>query len=206
MSSVGLLYVGAVLFVNGLMLLDVVPPRSAALLNLFVGGLQCVVPTVLLIQAHNDSAAVLAASGLYLFGFTYLYVGIANLAGLEPQGVGWWSLFVSGAAVVYAVLSFTVGNDPVFGVIWLSWAVLWLLFFLVLGLDRQQLTRFTGWSVVLLSLPTCSLPAFLMLTDAYRTSSGFAVIWAIGLIGLFVVAKVISSHRTPVVTGHPVYN
>ena len=58
MFSVGLLYVGAVLFVNGLMLLDVVPPRSAALLNLFVGGLQCVVPTVLLIQAHNDSAAV----------------------------------------------------------------------------------------------------------------------------------------------------
>ena len=60
------------------------------------------------------------ASGLYLFGFTYLYVGIANLAGLEPQGVGWWSLFVSGAAVIYAGLSFTVGNDPVFGVIWLG--------------------------------------------------------------------------------------
>jgi len=51
-----------------------------------------------------------------------------------------------------------------------------------------------------------SLPAFLMLTDAYRTSSGIAVIWAIGLTGLSVVAKVISSHRTPVVTGQPVYN
>ena len=84
--------------------------------------------------------------------------------------------------------------------------MLWLLFFLVLGFDRQQLTRFTGWSVILLSLPTCSLPAFLMLTDAYRTSSGIAVIWAIGLTGLSVVAKVISSHRTPVVTGQPVYN
>ncbi|WP_344383007.1 AmiS/UreI family transporter, partial [Georgenia ruanii] len=29
MSSVGLLYVGAVLFINGLMLLDVVPARAA---------------------------------------------------------------------------------------------------------------------------------------------------------------------------------
>lgn len=79
MGSVGLLYVGAVLFVNGLMLLGTVPVRSASVLNLFVGALQCVVPTVLLIQAQGDSSAVLAASGLYLFGFTYLYVGISNL-------------------------------------------------------------------------------------------------------------------------------
>ncbi len=88
MGSVGLLYVGAVLFVNGLMLLGTVPVRSASVLNLFVGALQCVVPTVMLIQAQGDSSAVLAASGLYLFGFTYLYVGISNLAGFEPEGIG----------------------------------------------------------------------------------------------------------------------
>ncbi len=40
MGSVGLLYVGAVLFVNGLMLLGTVPVRSASVLNLFVGALQ----------------------------------------------------------------------------------------------------------------------------------------------------------------------
>ena len=39
MGSVGLLYVGAVLVINGLMLLGVVEARSAAPLNLFVGGL-----------------------------------------------------------------------------------------------------------------------------------------------------------------------
>ncbi len=38
--------------------------------------------------------------GLYLFEFTYLYVGIVNLADLEPEGLGWFSLFVCGAAVV----------------------------------------------------------------------------------------------------------
>ncbi len=66
MGNVGLLYVGAVLFVNGLMLLDVVPGRSAAVLNLFVGALQCVLPTVMLVMAAGDPAATLAASGLYL--------------------------------------------------------------------------------------------------------------------------------------------
>ena len=154
MGSVGLLYVGAVLFVNGLMLLGTVPVRSASVLNLFVGALQCVVPTVMLIQAQGDSSAVLAASGLYLFGFTYLYVGISNLAGFEPEGIGWFSLFVACAALVYSFLSFTVSNDPVFGVIWLAWAALWTLFFLVLGLGRENLSRFTGWAAVLLSQPS----------------------------------------------------
>ena len=196
MGNVGLLYVGAVLFVNGLMLLDVVPARSAAVLNLFVGALQCVLPTVMLVMAAGDPAAVLAASGLYLFGFTYLYVGIVNLTGLEPQGIGWFSLFVAGGAVVYSALSFTVVNDPVFGVIWLAWAVLWLLFFLVLGLRRARLTRFTGWSVVLLSQPTCTRPAFLMLSGNYRTSPGIAAIWAVGLAALLLVARVLSAHRT----------
>ena len=46
MGNVGLLlYVGAVLFINGLMLLGKVEPRSAAVFNLFVGGLQVVTPT-----------------------------------------------------------------------------------------------------------------------------------------------------------------
>ncbi|WP_304116716.1 AmiS/UreI family transporter [Mycolicibacterium bacteremicum] len=193
MNNVGLLYVGAVLFVNGLMLLGRIPARSAAVLNLFVGALQCIVPTVMLIQAGGDTATTLAASGLYLFGFTYLYVGIVNLAGLEPEGLGWFSLFVAMAAVVYSVLSFTVSADPVFGVIWLSWAVLWLLFFLVLGLGRQELTVFTGWAVTLLSLPTCAVPAFLALTGNYRTSAAIAVAWAVGLSLLLVVAKLMSA-------------
>lgn len=193
MGSVGLLYVGAVLFVNGLMMLGVVPPRSAAGLNLMVGGLQCVIPTILLTQAGGDAGAVLAASGLFLFGFTYLYVGIGNLANLEPQGLGWFSLFVAVAAVAYAMLAITVGNDPVFGVIWLSWAVLWLLFFLVLGLGRQELTGFTAWSVILLSQPTCTVPAFLLMTGNYQTSAGAAVVWAAVLGALLVVAMVISS-------------
>lgn len=199
MNNVGLLYVGAVLFVNGLMLLGRVPARSAAVLNLFVGALQCVLPTVMLIQNPGDPAAVLAASGLYLFGFTYLYVGIVNLAGLEPEGLGWFSLFVSGAAIVYSVLSFTVSDDPAFGVIWLSWSVLWFLFFLVLGLRREKLTRFTGWAVTLLSLPTCALPAFLALTGNYQTSGPIAVGWAVGLGALLTLAKFLSSpsrHRS----------
>ncbi|QWF83923.1 AmiS/UreI family transporter [Amycolatopsis sp. CA-230715] len=187
MANVGLLYVGAVLLVNGLMLLGRVPAKSAAVLNLFVGGLQCVTPTVLIIQASGDADGILAASGLYLFGFTYLYVGIVNLAGLEPEGIGWFSCFVAVAAVVYAGISFWHNGDPVFGVIWLSWALLWTLFFLVLGLGIERLTRFTGWVTALLSMPTCAVPAFLGLTGGYRSDGGLAALAAVvgvALVGL----------------------
>ena len=75
-GNVGLLYVGAVLFINGLMLLGKIPGKSAAVFNLFVGVMQIVFPTIILSQANGDPAAIFGASGLYLFGFTYLYVGI----------------------------------------------------------------------------------------------------------------------------------
>lgn len=185
MASVGLLYVGAVLFVNALMLLDRVDPRAAAILNLFVGALQVVLPTVLLIRAGDDLGEITAASGIYLFGFTYLYVGIGLLAGLDTTGVGWFSLFVSIAAVVFALINFVDVGDYPFGVIWLLWSFLWLLFWLVLGLKRTELTRFTGWATMLLAWLTAVLPAFLVLTDRYTPSAGLAVAVAvIGLVGL----------------------
>jgi putative amide transporter protein len=178
MGSVGLLYVGAVLVINGLMLLGIVEARSAAPLNLFVGGLQVVTPTVLIIMSGGDPDVILGASGIYLFGFTYLYVGINLLGGLDGTGLGWFSAFVAACAVVYAGLSFVRFDDPAFGVIWLEWAVLWGLFWAVLGLGRDSLTRFTGAVAVVAGILTAAVPAFLLLTGAwvdYTTTSAIVI-------------------------------
>lgn len=72
MGNVGVLYVGAVLFLNGLMLLGIVGGRPAAVLNFFVGGMQVIFPTIVLAQSGNDPSVVLGAAGIYLFGFTYI--------------------------------------------------------------------------------------------------------------------------------------
>jgi putative amide transporter protein len=194
MANVGLLYVGAVLLLNGLVLLGQVPARSAAVFNLFVGALQCVTPTVLLAQAGHDNTAVLTASGLYLFGFTYLYVGIAEFAHLDPRGIGWFSAFVAMAAVVYAGPEFGRAHDPVFGVIWLAWALLWTQFFLVLGLGRTGLTRFTGWSVLLLSQPTCTVPAFLGMLGAYHPTAAAGLLAAVLAVVLVALAALLGLH------------
>ena len=169
MGSVGLLYVGAVLIINGLMLLGYVEARSAAPLNLFVGALQVLTPTYLIFTAGGDTNTILAASGIYLFGFTYLYVGINLLAGLDGTGVGWFSAFVAVAAVVYSGLNFFyfTPSDPGFGAIWLYWAVLWALFWVVLGLKREEFTRYTGAVAVVAGVVTAAIPAFLLLTGEW---------------------------------------
>jgi hypothetical protein len=169
MGAVGLLYVGAVLIINGLMLLGRIDARAAAPLNLFVGGLQVITPTYLIFTSGGDPNAILFASGIYLFGFTYLYVGFNLLAGLDGTGLGWFSAFVAVAALVYAGLNFGRFDDPGFGVIWLYWATLWALFFLVLGLKREELTRFTGAVAIVAGVFTAAVPAFLLLTGVWNT-------------------------------------
>src|SRR3712207_4734423 len=158
------------------MLLGYVDTRAAAPLNLFVGGLQVITPTYLIFTSGGDPDVILGASGIYLFGFTYLYVGFNLLAGLDGTGLGWFSAFVACCAVVYSILNFGRFDDPAFGVIWLIWAVLWGLFFVVLGLGRERLTRFTGAVALVAGVVTCAFPAFLLLTGEWVE---YTTLWAI---------------------------
>lgn len=196
MASVGLFYVGAVLFVNGLMLLGKVDPRAAAFLNLFVGTLQVVIPTVLLTQADGDPDRVLAAAGLYLFGFTYLYVGLTLLTGADTTGVGWFSLFVAISALGFSAISFSRQGDAPFGVIWLYWSFLWLLFFLVLGLKRAELTTYTGYVTIGEAWVTAAVPGFLLFTGYWRTTTGTAVVLAVLGLVMAVALWPLSHRRT----------
>lgn len=179
MGNVGLLYVGAVLLINGLMLLGRIPGKSAAMMNFFVGGMQVIFPTIILTQGAGDPAVTFAASGLYLFGFTYLYVGLIQVTGVGGEGLGWFSLFVSVSAVVIGTLQFTMVSDPVFGVIWYLWAILWLLFFLLLGLGKESLTHATGWFAALVGQLTATLPAFLLLTGNFVSNTATAAAMAV---------------------------
>jgi hypothetical protein len=180
MASVGLLYVGAVLAINGLMLLGYVEARAAAPLNLFVGALQVITPTFLIFTANGNTTTILAASGIYLFGFTYLYVGINLLGNLDGTGVGWFSLFVALCAVVFAALNFFyfTPRDTGFTAIWLYWAALWALFWVVLGIKHEEFTRYTGAIALTAGIITGAVPAFLLLTGLWTKHLWW---WTLGL-------------------------
>ncbi len=200
MGNVGLLLVGAVLFVNGISSLGLVSGRSAAPLNLFVGAAQVVLPTLVLVQAGGDAAIIAATWPSYLFGFTYLWFGLIGLAGIEPQGFGWYSAFVAAVALYQAVVAWPV--DPVFAVIWLTWAIMWSLFFVLLGLGVTRagaldLGRATGWFLVLLGIPTCTVSAILLIDGRWTTdaSAGYAALGALAVAA--VLSVLLAGGRAP---------
>lgn len=162
MSDVGLMFVGAVLFVNGLLLLGKIDSKGAAVFNLFVGALQVAIPFYLIATAPTTSD-ILLDSGIFLFGFTYLYVGISNLAGHEPVGISWYSAWVAIMAAAFGITNIVKFHDPTLGLLWLQWAVLRGLFWLVLGLGVTRLTKLTGWLTLILSFTTCTIPGYLLL-------------------------------------------
>jgi len=197
MGAVGLLYVGAILFLNGTMLLGWIDSKSAAPLNVFVGILQVVTPTYLIISADGDMNQILAASGLYLFGFTYLYVAWNLLGGLDGSGLGVFSLFVAIVAVVYAAINFNL-SDPVFGVIWLYWSFLWLLFFYLLGRKREELGRYTGAVAAIQGWVTGAIPAILIMTGRIADIPAEGLAITLAIFGVVVFGALFFTMRKPV--------
>ncbi|WP_370249865.1 AmiS/UreI family transporter [Nocardioides sp.] len=200
MSSIGLLFVGAVLLINGVMLLGGVDTKTAGVFNLFVGGLQTLIPTYLVVTA--DSAdAVLGASGIFLFGFTYLYVGITNLAGYEGTGLGWYSAWVSVLAVGFGVVNWVRFDDPATALLWFQWSVLWALFFALIALGRSELTTLTGWFAIIASVTTCTVPGFVgLLGEAVPVGVVAAALIAtaavVAAIGIRTVPAALATHRS----------
>jgi hypothetical protein len=213
-AAVGLLYVGAVLFVNGLALVGWVRGTSMIPMNLFVGVLQVITPFYLIFTANGDQATIVGASGLFLFGFTYLYVAMNNAFDLDGTGLGWFCLFVAVAAVIYSWWNFsgyaTLGSQDsnvgdLLGVLWATWCGLWLLFWLVLGLGLTGLTKFTGAWCAAQGIYTGLVPAVVLLNIPDAVSSTFVIIIAAVSVGTFLLFLVLTKPRftTEETTGDP---
>jgi hypothetical protein len=199
MSDVGLMFVGAVLFVNGLLLLGKIDAKGAATFNLFVGALQTAIPFYLIATAKTTDD-ILLASGIFLFGFTYLYVGIANLAGQAPVGLGWYSAWVAIMATAFGITNIVRFHDPTIGLLWLQWAVLWALFWLVLGLGITRLTPLTGWLTLILSFTTCTIPGYLLLLGEWGRVPTWLVLVVIAATAVVLLPVGMRSLRKPAAT------
>ena len=196
MADVGLMFVGAVLFVNGLLLLGKIDAKGAATFNLFVGALQTAIPFYLIATAKTTDD-ILLASGIFLFGFTYLYVGIANLAGQTPVGLGWYSAWVAIMATAFGITNIVRFHDPTIGLLWLQWAVLWALFWIVLGLGVTRLTPLTAWLTLILSFTTCTIPGYLLLLGEWDRVPTWGVLVAIAATAAALVPVGMRSLREP---------
>jgi hypothetical protein len=80
-----------------------------------------------------------------LFAFTYLWVAINIIWNLEGKGLGWFCLLV---AVTALPTAFTTFPDIGLFILWLMWASLWFMFFLLLGLGKNIGKATGAWTVV----------------------------------------------------------
>lgn len=188
--GVVLLYVGAVLVVNGIWLIGqaraaaageagaaaaeahptFIQNREISVLNLFTGFVGVVAAVTLMIQGNRDEdlGAIRAAGYILLFAFTYLWVAANNFLNAGGRAFGWYCLFVAITAIPAGIWSFANadGNDAsiYLGFCWFAWAVLWFLFFVLLALDRP-IARLAGILAVLEGIGTAWVFGILLLEN-----------------------------------------
>ncbi len=168
MLGVCLLFVGIVLINNGICTLSNIDKKSAAVMNIFTGGLSLFINFVNLIQGNYYAAG----TGL-LFCFTYLFVAIMNIFDLNPLPFAWFSTFVAVNAIVFGFVEGIFGSQALgisadwrWAVIWWLWAILWGSS-LVTDIFGKKLGKFVPCLQVFEGVVTAWVPGVLMLLSVW---------------------------------------
>ena len=101
-----LLFAGVCTFFNGLALLKVLNQKDLGYFNLLVGLLQAL--TLILMFINGDLSGKLMAlkmTSVTLFMFTYLYIALTGIKGLDSKGLSLYCGWVALIAIAYFVLS-----------------------------------------------------------------------------------------------------
>lgn len=122
MLGVCLLFVGIVLINNVMCALYHVDGRSAAVMNIFTGGLSLFINFVNLMQGNYYAAG----TGL-LFCFTYLFVAVNKFLNASPIPFAWFSTFVAVNAVIFGTIEGFTGSAALGITPDLRWAGIWYL-------------------------------------------------------------------------------
>ena len=122
--GLSLLYVGAVLILNGLWMLGRIGEREIMVINVFTGMLTLLVSLRMALGEGADAASIKAGAFSLLFSLTYLWVACNRLSGADGRGLGWFSLFVSLTAIPISFDMLSTATASA-GERWLgaSWAV-----------------------------------------------------------------------------------
>jgi acid-activated urea channel len=169
-TGIGLLYVGAVLLLNGIGMLQKIDLKAMAVMNFFTGGLYVVINIINLNFAVTSGADISAFYGVgtsMLFGFTYLFVGLTDWFNLDGRSLAWYCFFVGVITIPASLLSFQ-GGDWRFGIIWLVWGYLWLLYWVAGNFSKLKLpSKLVPVSTILVGVGSCWIPGFLLLANLW---------------------------------------
>lgn len=161
MLGISMFLVGAVLMLNGLMLLGAAGEKSVGIFNIMVGTF-C---TLMAFNNHVHAQQMgdhLATANTLLFAFTYFMVAANCLMKNDGKALGWFSLYVTAATVPNFLICF-INRDVRMGVIWLAWGILWFLFFLSGALSNEKAAKMAPYASIITGILFTGIPGYMML-------------------------------------------
>ena len=163
--GLALLWVGAVLFLNGLWILGKIGDREIIVINVASGLITMCVALYSAFGPGASDGSIRAAALTLLFTTTYLWVAYNRTQDVDGRGLGWFSLFVAITVVPVALGAFASVQSALdlwMAWNWTAWAVLWFMFFLLLALQKP-IGRVTGMVTAAEGVLTGWLPGVLIL-------------------------------------------
>lgn len=168
MFGIELFFVGAVLWVNGMVLLQKSDIKGGVPINLFVGLLTLFVNIYfIIVKPFGEQLSLYYAATGLLFPCTYLWNAMNGYFGFDGRALGWFCQFVAFSALPTAYIAFQ--SDWRFGAFWLAWGALWYMFHMILnlGFAGPRFVKATGYYTLAVAVVTCWVPGYLILINKF---------------------------------------
>ncbi len=161
--------VGGLLFVNGLLLLGIITNYPGVAAFNFLGGvlitfMALYIASTDMYKAFGETVSNTVAATCLTFSIAYLMIALEIWTKGDFTVLGFYCIPMA-VCLFFIFLGFfnIIGKKlpkvPQFGILWLAWAICFLLFFLRFGLQVTEISRFTGWFIIIVGFITCSYPA-----------------------------------------------
>ena len=168
LTGLVLLFVGAVLFLNGIWVMGHIEDKEISVINIFVGTLTLLVALYLAFNPGADLASIKTAAFTLLFTFTYYWVAWNRWNGADGRGLGWFCFFVGVTVIPITVDALSTAEGTLgwwLAICWASWGVLWLMFWALLALQKP-IAKVTGALCAAQGIYTGWIPGYLLLVGA----------------------------------------
>ncbi|CTQ32264.1 AmiS/UreI family transporter [Jannaschia rubra] len=167
LSGLLLLYVGAVLCLNGLWMADFIHEREIVPINLATGTIALAVAGYMVFGPDANDETVAAAAMTLLFSITYFWVAWNRMTSGDGRGLGWFSLFVAITVLPVAWSRIAAAEDGFalwLGLNWVAWSALWATYFVALTL-RLAIRRTAAAATLAAGVLTGWIPGVMILNN-----------------------------------------
>lgn len=166
MGAVILIIAGGIFFINALFLYGMLEGKSVGFSNYAFGAILGALTLYVGFTAGNNLGALLTTAMVFLFVLFYIKLGGVLVQGQDGKALGWFCLYATIFVLLCAYYYFAITPDVRFAIFSLSWALLFFVSFLTLGLGKAY-GKVVATILLVEAFVTLQIPGFLMLAGKW---------------------------------------